>query len=234
MRRLRKESPKPGAREIRAEPLAEGLVPLLKNGQRNWGALSDEELVSLVKKFMKELGISGKKELHDVDQGLYLILHLRERKSPGIIEKVGFEAKRREWESLSDEEFAAHVQQYMKGRGITAKGELAEADAGLYSALLNREKKSPGIKEKVGFEVKRRDLESLGDEELAAHAKLSMVFEGIISKSELKKLDDALYKVLARRGLLGRLFSDAKIQKQYALASQLTEAVDVYTGGAKR
>jgi hypothetical protein len=200
MRRLRKQEVKPEAREVRAEPLAEGPAVHRKDGQRDWKSMSDERLVAYAKRFMEENGIRGKGELKDADMGLYLTFLRREKESPGIMAKMGFVAKYRDWQSLSDDELVSHAKALMLKAGIRGRGELQKAEPGVYHALSMREKACPGIMERVGFDVKKRAWGT--DEEVVAFARGIVAERGITTRREMEEADFGLYQLLERRKLV--------------------------------
>jgi len=146
---------------INSEPFVEPVIDA--QGRRLWSRMSDDELVSHVQKFMKEKNISGRRELWKAASGLYDALIKRERMKPGIMDRIGFERKTRDWASMSDDSFVVYVKAFMKELGITGKKELKNADAAIYQEVRSRERKSPGTMERIGFEKKRGKQAPLED-----------------------------------------------------------------------
>ncbi|MBU1681905.1 hypothetical protein KKE38_03730 [Candidatus Micrarchaeota archaeon] len=98
--------------------------------------MSDEEIVEVARKFIEKNEITKRSELKDIDQGLYQIL--RERK---LLDEVGFEAKKRQkriWIDMTDEEVVEFAQKFIEENEITGRGELENADRGLYKVLMKR------------------------------------------------------------------------------------------------
>ncbi len=103
---------------------------------RSWKKMSDEELVDLARKFIERKGISGKKELQRVDNGLYIVLIRRE-----LIDKLDLEErkkKERPWKDMDDEKVIRYAWRVIKESGVTGRSELLETDSGLYHALRKR------------------------------------------------------------------------------------------------
>jgi hypothetical protein len=71
------------------ELLTEGVIPLRKNGQRDWASMSDDQLIRQTQEFMKEKEITGKQQLKKDDLGLHCALRRRK-----LLEKASFEPKR--------------------------------------------------------------------------------------------------------------------------------------------
>ncbi|MFH0885325.1 MAG: hypothetical protein V1861_06465 [Candidatus Micrarchaeota archaeon] len=203
---------------------------------RDWESLADDELVARVQAFMEERGISGKRELAVADRQLYWALFKREKARPGIMGKIGFEAMHRSWGLLGDAEFIARVQTIMKGLGITGRRELSRADPGTYDALLKRERVSPGIMGRIGFDKKRRDWRSLSDNELATHVQAFMKERGLCRRAELEKADLGLYHALRKRerkspGIMERVFSDTEASRHAYAVNGVLDALDSFGDG---
>lgn len=185
--------------------------------------LSDEELAGYAEWVMAQLEIGSKGELQDADEGLYQILKKRERERPGIMANIGFSEKCRDWESIGDDEFVAMVNAFMREKGIRGKEELQKADCGMYCAFLSREKASPGITDRVGFERKLNDWVSLGDDEFVAKVQAFINEKGIGGKKELRRAGCGVYKALLQRekerpGIKGKVGLSAK-RKEWSLFS---------------
>ncbi len=183
------------SRSSTKEPLAEGLqiiVPIDSQGRRLLRKMPDEELVAYAKKIMKENGVVGRFELRNTDRGLYYVLRKK-----GLLDKVGFEERRRQWDKVSDAEIVEIVKRVMKDRKIYGKKELRKVDSGLYDILTKR-----GLIGDVGFARKRRSWTKMSDEEIIELARKLMEENKISGKKELRDIDGSLYQVLTRRGLL--------------------------------
>jgi hypothetical protein len=192
-------------------PLIEGIIPLHKNGTRNWGLVSDKKLISYAKKFIREMGISGRRKLEKTDSGLYFVLWKRK-----LLGKLGFEDKRRSWKNMTNEELIQYTKNFMKENGISGKYELQKADNGLYTVLKKRK-----LQKKVGFVEKNRPWKEMDDEELIEHTIRFKEEIGKKGRSELRKADKALYRVLWERGLLDRVGLSNK-NKQFRNWDSLT------------
>lgn len=180
------------------EPLAEGIVPLKKNGHRAWASMSDGELVAFTQEYIKNHRISGRMELLKADKGLYHALRRRK-----LLDKIGLELKiqkARPWKDMSDEGLVTYAQKFMEERGISSKGELQKTDEGLYAILLRRD-----LLDNVGFEEERRLWYRMSHEGLVALARGFIRENGITGKSELYRADKGLYDALRRRKLLERV-----------------------------
>jgi hypothetical protein len=99
----------------------------------SWEGMSNEELVGLARKVMKELEITGRSELKSSDVKLYSALQRRE-----LLDEVGFEEKYRSWKDITDEEVVEVAREVMEEKEITGRYELEKADRGLYQILQRR------------------------------------------------------------------------------------------------
>jgi len=188
------------------EPMAEGVIPLKKNGQRDWSSLSDAKLVERAQTFMRERGAFGRKEFLKDDVGFYQALERRK-----LLDNIGFEQKKkkpRDWSSLSDEQFVLHVQTFMKVNGITGKKELEKADHGIYSVLRKRK-----LLDRIGFQQKSRIWRFLSDDEVVEFAKSFMKEKGISGSRELETADRGIYTCLRKRGLIDNVGFQQKRKK---------------------
>ncbi len=180
--------------------------------KRSWKGMSDVEVVDYAKRVMKKKGITGKHKLEKADHGLYNALGQK-----GLLDRVGFEEKRKEersWKDMSNEEIVEYARKVMERQGITGRSELDRFDSGLYGILRKRK-----LLEDVGFEVKRGTLRSWRDmdnDEIIRYAKKAIREEGISGRYELDKFDSGLYSILKRRGLVDRAFAqlDQQIEEQ--------------------
>lgn len=135
MRSVRKARPS-GQKAVspkKREPLAEGIIPLTKDGRRNWAKMSDEELLDYAQKFVNENRIRCIKVLLLEDSGLYSVLWRRK-----LIGRIEFKERRRDWAGTSDEECLSMARSFIKENGIWRRIELIKGDHGLYIALHGR------------------------------------------------------------------------------------------------
>ncbi len=154
--------------------------------------MSDEQVVLLAKRIMKENGTSRKSELEAFDSGLYQTLKKRD-----LIDEIGFEEKRRSWKSMSDEEVLDHAKKLMREMNINGRTELKNADPGLYEILGERE-----LLSRCGFDEKRKSWLDMSDGEIVEFARKVMEKNKINGRKELEAVDLRLYVALQRRGLL--------------------------------
>ncbi len=168
--------------------------------------MTDEQIIDFARKVMKEKEITGRKDLSKTDCGLYGALQRR-----GLLEKVGFEEKRRterSWKDMNDNEVVELARKVMEEKKVTGREELRKADSGLYSILIRRE-----VHGKIGFEENHRSWKDLSDEEVIEFAKKLMVKKKINNKTGIKNADSRLYQVLRRRGLLDEIGCEEKRRK---------------------
>ncbi|MBU1681907.1 hypothetical protein KKE38_03740 [Candidatus Micrarchaeota archaeon] len=178
---------------------------------RVWREMSDEEIIELAMKVMKEKNVTGKKELSRADRGVYEILSRR-----GLLAKINFTDKckwrdRRSWSKMSDTEIVEFARGVMEENEISGKRELAKADNGLYTILYKR-----GLLDEVEFDNKRRKQRSWknkNDDEVVEFAQKHMLEEKITGRMELQKADPGLYVTLRQRGLLDRAFAHVEQQR---------------------
>jgi len=221
MRQIQKHRPGKKTRKTR-EPLAEGIVPLRKDGRIYWASMSADELVDYAEKFIGNKGISGRGELSKVDSGLYQALLRRK-----LLSRVGFEKKKRDWASMSNDEIVSHAKRVMKEKGISGRTELVRAYSGLYTVLRKRK-----LLDKVGFEEKLRKMRpwaSMSDGELVAYARRVMKKDGISGRGELAKADNGLYDALRKRKLLDKIGFEEKKRKKRAWRRMGDEELVAFT-----
>ncbi|MFH1685493.1 MAG: hypothetical protein ABH983_04250 [Candidatus Micrarchaeota archaeon] len=163
--------------------------------RRSWKDMSNEEIIKLARKVIEEKGITGRKELQNADCGLYEILRKR-----GLISEVGFEEKIKEgrsWADMDNEKIVELARMVMREKKISGKGELEEADPGIYTVLRKR-----GLLDKVGFEEKVRSWIGMSDEGIIELIRKVMLEKGISGRHELEHTDRGLYNISKKRGLL--------------------------------
>ena len=186
--------------------------------KRNWSTMNNEQLIQHTQDFMKENGITGKRQLKKADPGLYNTLRKR-----NLLSKVGFEQKRREfrdWLSLTNDKLIQHAQAFIKEKGIIGRHELEKADRGLYNVLRQRK-----LIEKVGFEEKQRDWSSMSNNQIVQYSQEFMKEKGITGKAQLHKADLGLYQVLWKRDLLSLVFADIDQAKNKTLEAELVSGL---------
>ncbi len=109
-----------------------------KNQQkrRPWSRMNDNELVEFARKFIEERGITGRKELYEVDCGLYSTLRIRR-----LLSRVGFVEKRRKersWKDMGNGEIIEYAQKVIEEKEIIGRKDLKTVDRGLYQVLCKR------------------------------------------------------------------------------------------------
>ena len=220
MRKM-KRPPAEELRKKKEEPLAEGLqivVPTSPSGRRLWRKMSDRQIIEFAEKVMKEEGITGRKELRNIDSGLYTILSKR-----NLLDKIGFEKKqekRSPWNDMSDTEIIEFAMRIMEEKGITRKQELKNENSILHGILYKR-----GLLDEVGFEDNVRSWKDVGDGEIIEHVRKVMREKGISGRYEMQKADHGLYGTLKTRGLLDKVGFEDKVRKKRAWKSMIDEEV---------
>jgi len=209
-------------RRTAVEPLAEGIP---KTKKRDWKRLSDGELVAFVKDFMKAEGIKRKSELAKKDCGLYNVLLRRDRESPGIMNRIGFEGASPNWARMSDDELAAYARSLMDKKGIFCKYELESECNCLLQAIRRRERKKPGIMKRIGFAIPKKRWEAMSDEELVAHTQKIMKRDGIQTRTEMYCRHINLYRAILKRererpGVISRIGFKKKQKKWEAMSDE--------------
>ncbi|MBU0533066.1 hypothetical protein KKB44_06255 [Candidatus Micrarchaeota archaeon] len=193
--------------EIPRNPKFSWIVPLTSSNNRAWRVMSDDELVKYARKFIEEEGISGLWKLSKADSGLYYVLWKRK-----LLDRIGLEDKKRDWNSMNDEELVEYAKRFMEENEISERRELEKTDSGLYGVLKRRR-----LLDRVGFEdkmQKKRNWKSMSDEELVEYAKRFMEEKEINGRKDLWKADSGLYTVLWKRKLLDRVGFEEKRQRQ--------------------
>jgi len=179
---------------MKGEPMAEGVIPLKKNGQRDWVSLSDDEIVQYAIIYIQKNGITARNELRSANASLDHILQRRNL----LANK--FKKNQRDWSLMNDEQVILFAQSFMNEKGITGRGELKRADGGLYFVLGKR-----GLFHKIRFEQKRRDWSEIPDDQIIKYTQSFMKEKGITGRGELAKTDGGLYAVLLQRSLLNKI-----------------------------
>ncbi|MFH1685457.1 MAG: hypothetical protein ABH983_04070 [Candidatus Micrarchaeota archaeon] len=193
---------------------------------RVWREMSDEEIIELAMKVMKEKNVTGKKELSRADRGVYEILSRR-----GLLAKINFTDKckwrdRRSWSKMSDTEIVEFARGVMEENEISGKRELAKADNGLYTILYKS-----GLLDEVEFEERRRKQRSwkkMSDDEIVEIARKVMEEKQITKRKELEMTDRGLYGVLWKRGLLDRAFAHVEQQRDEGARDAVIDALSAF------
>jgi len=209
--------------ELRKRTLLEqvGFVPLHK-----WYLLSDVELVTHVREFMRINNISGRTRLFKVNGGLYNVLRKR-----NLLDEVGFGEKRmkqRSWASMSNPQLVEFALEYMEEKRITGRKQLENADPRLYDALRRR-----NLLDKISSKKKRRDpreWSSMTGSQIIMYARDLIADNGIKGRTQLSKFDTGLYEALRKKNLLDHLFPAPAKQSESELLAQLKDAVELYLG----
>jgi hypothetical protein len=204
--KTRNRKPRTGNRP----PLTENVILLNSQGHRDWASMTDENLVRYAKRYMKENGISGRRELYDTDQRWYYILRKR-----GLLDKIGFEGKMRKtrnWKDMEDNEIIEVSKRFIEEKGITGRSELQKADQGLCYVLRKRKLLDELVFEKK--RPKRRQWNKMSDEELIEHAKRFMKENAIRGRGMLSRADRGMYDVLRKRKLLDKLVTRKNQRKR--------------------
>lgn len=182
--------------------------------------LNDEELVSFSIKFMRERNIRTKTQLIKTKSGLYNSLKKR-----GLIEKIDFDRKTRNWASMDNREIIQYANEIIKKKGFGTLNDLDKEDTSLIQTLRRR-----GILDQVIFKHKKRKLSSKTDSELIECAKKLITFNNIKTRSNLQKEDGSLYGVLLKRNLLDIVFAENENFRKQATESRtlvgLSQAAD--------
>ncbi len=171
---------------------------------RSFKEAGNEELVELARGVLEEKGVARRRELEKADPALYDVLRRR-----GLLDRVGFEDKRRSWKDMGNDEILEIAKNAIKENGITKKRELNDVDSGLYSVLWKR-----GLLDLLEFEEKRTYWKEISDEELIELAKKVMRENGISGRKELEDINSGIYNNLRKRGLLSRIGFERKRKKK--------------------
>jgi len=179
---------------LKKRGLLEAIIP--KVLLRNWSSVSDDEIVRIAKDYMKDKGITGKKDLAIDDVGLYKII--MKRKLSG---RIGFQLKRsrecRSWLTMSDGEIVDYALKFLKENEISSRNKLYETDVGLYEAVRKR-----GLFDRIGLKTKDETWHSMSDDELVHYVKSVLQEKGITRMQELESFDRTLCRALQRKGLM--------------------------------
>jgi len=188
-----------------------GLVDRLGLGEKNrgWSAMSDDELVAFAQSLLIRRGLDGRTELQQADRGLYRALGIRK-----LMDRIGVEARHRDWASMGDEELVAFARSFISEKGIDGRLRLCEMDNGLYLALRKR-----GLLDRVGLERQLRVWSAMGDDELVSFARRFIAENGITWKAELRRADLGLLKALQRR----KLQDDVGLEDRYRDWASMSE-----------
>jgi len=164
---------------------------------RDWSSMTDDELISLVKTFIKENKIKNRKSLAKADSGLYFVLRKRNLLDTVIPEKQEY----RDWSSIPDKELLSYAKKFIEENTIKNRSGLQKADCGLCNILRKRNLLDAAIPEKRDRR-KPRSWSSMTDDELVSYAKTYIKENAIKSRRGLEKADRGLYEILRKRNLL--------------------------------
>ncbi|MFH1685494.1 MAG: hypothetical protein ABH983_04255 [Candidatus Micrarchaeota archaeon] len=160
--------------------------------RRSWKDMRDWQIVEYAKKAMKENRITSSGKLGRTDPGLHTILSQR-----GLLDKVGFEDKYRNWKDMDDEGLIDFTRKTMESADITVRSKLQKADPSLYRVLVKR-----NLLDKVDFVEKRRSWGDMSDEEVVEFTQRVLADIGLRGRRDLEEHDSGLYRILSTRGLL--------------------------------
>lgn len=160
-----------------------------------WREMNDDEIVVYAQRFMRENGITGKTELIKTKPGIYRIL-----RNSGLLDKVGFVPKKKQWKEMDDDEIVAYAVKWMQKEGVKTRGELQNKYNKLYKVLRKR-----NLLDEIDFECTSRNWGKKSNDEILAITRRFMKKNGIKSRTELAKSDHGLYLILRKRGLLGKV-----------------------------
>jgi len=182
--------------------------------QRNWKAMSDEELVETAKRIMREKKLTKISELNKAAHGI--MINLKKR---GLLCRIDFKrCKSRSWASMSDNELVEFAKSIVAANGIQNRKGLVKADAGLHDALYRRKLlgRIPFIRRKR----ESRNWESMSDDGLVGYAESLLKEKGITGRDGLREADRGLYEILQRRSLFSNVFADIEKTKRQSLENQ--------------
>jgi len=114
---------------------------------------------------------------------------------------------RRLWSKMTKEEIFNFARTQIEKRGIARREELRKVDCGLFDALRRRD-----ILGELRFKEKTRSWRDISDEEIIELARETMKENGISERQELNKIDQGLYSILRRRGLLDEVGFEDKLR----------------------
>jgi len=195
--------------------------------ERAWHRYSDDTLVQSAQKSIEEKGIThpaGKGGLENADSGMYGALRRRH-----LLGRLEFKERKRDWASMSDDEFVQSAQKFIEENKIKSRKGLENADPGMYKALCERH-----LRGRLEFKENRRDWASMSNDAFVQSAQKSIQESGIKSKGELATADPSMYQALRTRHLLDRVFAPIEQAQELArkaeLDRQLKEGVNLYLG----
>ena len=159
----------------------------------DWSAFSNSELVEHANKFLREKGITGKKEMQDCGGwGIYTALYKR-----GLLGEVSFEKKTTSWASMGNTELVAFALEQNELHGITGRSEFKRKLGKAYDALQKR-----GLLELIPFEQKQVKWSSIPNREVLRIAAETVLQHSITNRGQFQEVHSHLYKVLYKRNLL--------------------------------
>jgi len=188
---------------------------------RSWKKMSDEEIINIARKLMREKEIDGRHKLEMTDCGLYCALGKR-----GLLGKVGFEEKNRSWKKMSDEEILEYAKKVMRKKRIREKGEFRNADYRTYAVLERRK-----LLGKIDFERKineKRSWKKMSDNDIVELPRKVIQENRITTRRDLEKADSGLCKVLRKRKLLDRAFAQLDQQIEDDARDAVIDALEAF------
>jgi hypothetical protein len=185
-------------------PLADGILPLKKDCRYYWAAMSNAELITYGRKFMRENQIETKYGLKKANPRLYRALI-----KYGQLEKLDFRECQRDWSRLNNRQLIERAQSMIDSEGILTRKGLGKRDAGLLQALRNRK-----LLGELRFPTDKRRWSLYSDEELISHAQKLVDESGIRNREELRGKDSGLYGALHTRKLLEFVVFEVRKKKR--------------------
>ncbi|MFH0885462.1 MAG: hypothetical protein V1861_07170 [Candidatus Micrarchaeota archaeon] len=187
-------SPKRWAEFVRTRtPILESIIPLDSHGRRYWKAVDDNTLVSYARWRIDNEKIEGRKELGNIDGGLYNALLRRK-----LLDETGLGTTLRRWRVVEDDDLLALARKFIAERGVGTRPDLCREDSGLYQKLRRRK-----LLDKVGLKEKRGHWFRMGNDELVENAKCFIAKRGISGRMELRDAEPNLYLALVKRKRMG-------------------------------
>lgn len=197
-----------------------------KPKNRNWTRMGNDEILEQAKTFIEKKGIISREELRKTDCGLCQVLSSR-RLLERLFDEANIERKyiegtsipidkrgRKIWREVDDDTIVKYIQQVMEKHRLTRISMLQAVDNGLYQVVKARK-----LYSKCGFR-KRRTMgrwKGKSDEQIIEEAEKTIEKNGIMSRTELIRVDRGLYDILRERKLFGKLgFRAIKKQRKWS------------------
>jgi hypothetical protein len=205
-------------REARDPSILEKLgIERTQRESRPWASMSDDEILDYARESIGRAGATTRRQLRELDIGLFNALDKRDRESPGLFRRLGDAFGRKEkkpapekpegpkrrkgFAGMGDIELVGFARRYVRENGINSRTKLGEAKPGLYEALHKR-----GLFEQAGLpKCTTRPWAEKSDDEIVAFAQNLVSSEDIHGSKQLRARDSRLYNALWKRGILDRV-----------------------------